>query len=208
MSRTLLALGMALLAAHAVRADGLPPKGAKRVVADHKITTEKEFPDYAFYTVIGKGVVTAVKLDPKTPVEIPGAARGAGIGRNGYLVAVPKGAEKAYGSEKEFHAAIGAGKVEGQVRSKARLDSADTIKDTDKRDTITHEHKVEKVDKDGIVLSTKRDVAAPEKKDSPDAEDGVTAYTPRGGVWVAGAASFAALTLGGLWAVGRSRRKA
>ena len=61
------------------QADGLPPKGQKRVVVDHKITTDKEITDYTFYTVIygGKGgpKVTEVKLDPQTPIEIPGAKR-------------------------------------------------------------------------------------------------------------------------------------
>lgn len=217
MSRVLLALGLGLLAASAARADGLPPKGSKRVTLDHRFTAEKEFPDYRLFAVVGgqgaKATVTPIKLDPKTPATLPGAGRSAGIGRSGTLVAVPKDAEKNYATEKEFHEAIKLQKVDGLVRARANFDNASTLKDTDKRDTIVHEHKIEKVDKDGITFSTKRDADAPEKKDGdkkePSDEDapGVTAYTPRGGLWVAGVAVFAAVTLGGLWVVGRSRRK-
>src|SRR5439155_2885360 len=96
-----------LIAASSVRADVAPPKGSKRVALDHKITTDKEYPDYRFYTVVGGGGktggfkgnaaaaanakgVTEVKFDPKTPIEIKAEGRGAGIGRQGSLVAVPK----------------------------------------------------------------------------------------------------------------------
>ena len=116
MYRTLLVFGVGLLAATVAQADGLPPKGQKRVVVDHKITTDKEISDYTFYTVIygGKGgpKVTEVKLDPKTPIEIPGAKR-TGVGRQGWLVAVPKDAAKKYDNEKAFIEAIQKSKVEG-----------------------------------------------------------------------------------------------
>jgi hypothetical protein len=38
-------------------------------------------------------------------------------------------------------------------------------------------------------------------------EDATPTASARGGVWVAGLAAFAAITLGGLWLAGRSRRK-
>src|SRR5262245_11428010 len=132
MSRTLALLTLGALVAvtaSSARADIAPPKGFKRVTLDHKITTDQEFPDYVFFTVIGGGGrtggvknplagaegVTQVKLDPKTPIVIPGAGRGAGIGRQGHLAAVPKDSEKNYSSEKEFLAAVRAGKVEGLI---------------------------------------------------------------------------------------------
>lgn len=219
MYRTLLVFGIGLLAATVVHADVRPPAGFKRVVVDHKITTDKEISDYTFYTVIygGKGgpKVTEVKLDPKTAIEIPGVRR-TGVGRQGWLVAVPKDAAKKYDSEKAFNEAIQKGKVEGLARTKGNLDSTDTVKDTDKRDTIVKEHKFDKIDGAAIVLITKKDEGASEpkkdgdKKDSPDEDDatpGVTAYTPRGGLWMAGLATALAVMLGGTWLVGRTRRK-
>ena len=93
------------------------------------------------------------------------------------------------------------------------------MKDTDKRDTIVKEHTFDKIDGAAIVLITKKDEGAPEpkkdgdkKKDSDDEDEdpvtpGVTAYTPRGGMWMAGLAAALALTLGGTWLIGRTRRK-
>lgn len=231
MNRLLLAAGVALLLAVAAGpavADIAPPKGFKRVALDNKITTEKEFPDYVFYTVIGgagKGGgfkenanaaanargVNAVKFDPKTPIEIKAEGRGAGIGRQGSLVAVPKDARKKYASDEEFHAAIRLGKVEGALRAKVNFDSATTVKDTDARTTVTQEYKLEKIDpKDGLVITR---VKGEEKKDEPkkdgkpeEEEEGVAAYAPKGGVWVAALAATAGLVLGGLWLAGRRRR--
>ena len=231
MRRALGALVLGLLAVvvtASARADVPPPKGFKRVTLDHKITTDKEFPDYVFFTVIGGGGkagggknplagaegVTQVKFDPKTPIVIPGAGRGAGIGRQGHLAAVPKDSEKNYSSEKEFLAAVRAGKVEGLVRAKTQLDSLTTVKDTDTRTTVVQEYKVEKVDaKDGLVLTRLKEGEPTDKdgkKDSPeddfDAPVSATAFTPRGGMWMAGLAASLAAMLTGLWLVTRSRR--
>jgi hypothetical protein len=219
MFRLLLTLGIGLLLATAAFADLKPPMGLKNVPIDHKFTTEKEYPDYLFFTISGgkgpRAKLTEVKLDPKTPANFPGAGR-TGIGRLGTLVAVPKESMKKYNSEKEFHDAIKDQKVEGMLATTARLDSQTTIKDTDKRTVIVREHSIEKIDaKAGIVIKTKPDEALPAKdapKKEPQEEEeetaGVTAYTPQGGVWIAGLAAALALTLGGFWLVGRGRRKA
>ena len=217
MCRVLMTLTIGLLGAGAVFADLRPPAGLKNVPIDHKFTTEKEYPDYLFFTLSGgtgpRARLKEVTIDPKTPGLFPGAGR-TGIGRLGKLVAVPKDAAKKYDSEEKFHAAIKDEKVEGMVKTSTRLDSQTQIKDTDKRTVVVREHSIEKIDKDGIVLKTKPDEVAPEKKDSgkdsPDDEDAtpsVTAYTPRGGVWVAGLAVALAALFGGTWLVGRSRRK-
>src|SRR5438094_10667396 len=108
MKRLLAALVVGLLTASVLVADVPPPPGFKRVTIDHKITTEKDYADYAFFTVIGKDKVTAVKLDTKTPVEILAKDRG-GRFLGCTLVAVPKDAAKKYDSEKDFLAAIAAG---------------------------------------------------------------------------------------------------
>ncbi len=81
------------------------------------------------------------------------------------------------------------------------------VKDSDKRDVIVMEYAFDKIDaKAGIVLKA---VAVPKSspKDSPEDSDSPTAYTPRGGVWIAAVACFASLMFGGFWLAGRSRRK-
>jgi hypothetical protein len=216
MYRVLPALALALLAAPVVRADGLPPPGLKRVPIDYKFTTEKEYPDYQFFTLSGgkgpRAKLNAVKLDPKTPALFPGAGR-TGVGRQGALVAVPKGAAKNYETEEKFHLAIKNREVEGMIVTKANLDSQESIKDTDTRTVVVYEAAVEKVDKDGVVLKWKKQEEPKkngDKKDAPDDDDappGANVSAPRGGTLIAGLASALALTLGGLWLVGRTRRK-
>jgi hypothetical protein len=220
MKRTLAVVVLGLLVVSIARADVPPPKGSKRVTLDNKITTEKEYPDYIFFTVIGGGGpgpggfgkkkgsdgVTQVKLDPKTPIVIAGAGRSAGIGRQGHLTAVPKDAEKDYGTKDEFLAAIRGGKVEGQVRAKTNLDAITVVKDTDTRTTVVQEYKVEKVDpKEGIVLTRVKDGDPKDKEEETAEEPGATAYTPRGSLWVAGMIASLGILLAGLWFVMRCR---
>src|SRR4051812_32315304 len=77
-----------LLVAGAARADVAPPAGLKRVALDHKIETDKEYPEHTFFTVTGFDKVEAARLDPKNPLVIAGAGRG-GRYRSCTLVAVP-----------------------------------------------------------------------------------------------------------------------
>jgi hypothetical protein len=222
---------LSLLAASTAQADIGPPKNSKIVTLDWKITTEKEYPDYVFYTSIGNGkngpTVTAVKFDPKNPIEIKGAGRTALTAQQASIHAVPKDAEKNYKTEKEFLAAIGKGKVEGQLKAKSNFGSTIPLRNTDPRTSIVIECKVEKLDaKEGIVLTlgpigeaqdpAKKD---PDKKDPdkknpakqdspPDEEDTVVASAPRGGVWIAGLAATLALVFAGLWLAGRRHPRA
>jgi hypothetical protein len=208
MNRLVAVTVVGLLSAGVALADVPPPKGQKRVVADHKITTEKEIPDYTFFTVVGRDAVTAVKFDLKTPIVIKGAGRG-GAARFGFLYAVPKSAAKQYAGEKEFHEAIRNNKVEGQVAAKGNFPALAVLKDADPRDTVVFEHTFEKIDGKEIVLKRKEDAAKKDgKEELPEEESGSpAAYTPRGGLWVAGLAAALAVTLGGLWLAGRGRRK-
>jgi hypothetical protein len=232
MNRVLGVLVLGLVVAGVAHADVAPPKGMKRVPLDHKITTDKEFPDYRFYTVIGGGGkaggpkgnpvasargVTEVKLDPKTPIEIKAAGRGAGIGRQGLLVAVPKDARKNYASDEEYLAAIRLGKVEGQVRAKTNFDAITTVKDTDTRTTVVYEWKVEKIDpKEGFTLKSpfgdvpkatppKDGKGGDEPEEFDDEDDAAAAYTPKNAAWVAGLAAMLGLVFAGLWLARRGR---
>lgn len=199
--RTTLAVALLAAAVATARADVPPPPGLKRVTVDHKIETTKEFADFTFYTIVGFEKVTEVKLDPKKPFTIEGKGRG-GPFQFCTLVAVPKGAAKAYPTEKEFHAALAKDKVPGQIKAKEDFSSLTTIKSTDARTSVTLTHKLEKVsEKDGIVF------AVPEKKGGKPEEEEEAAQ-PRGGLWVAGLAATAGLVLGGLWLAGRSRGRA
>ncbi|MBA4063903.1 MAG: hypothetical protein C0501_09360 [Isosphaera sp.] len=202
MSRLLAAVTGLVLAGTAA-ADIAPPKGLKRVVLDNTITTEKEYPDLAFFLVSGGDKVEPVKLDPKTPLVIAGEGRG-GRFRFVTLQAVPKDAAKAYPTEKEFHAAVAAGKVEGQVGGKGGFGALTEVKDTDPRKVVTREWKVEKIDaKNGIVVTAAPD--GTKKEPAPPKEDEEAVSAPRGGVWVAGLAAAAAVALTGLWLAGRRR---
>jgi hypothetical protein len=214
MKRLLGVLAAAVLVAGAARADIAPPKGQKRVTLDHKITTDKEFPDYDFYTSVGGGkrgpMVTAVKFGPKTPIEIKGAGRSPGIGRQGSLYAVPKGTAAKYDSEQAFFSALTGGRIEGHIRAKTNFDALTTLKDTDTRTTVVMEWKVENLTaKDGFVLKSPdrgEPRATPPKdgNDSPE-DDEEVAYAPKGGVWVAGLAATLGLVFAGLWLSRRGR---
>jgi hypothetical protein len=200
-SRKLGVLVLGALAVSVARADIPPPKGLKRISLEHKITTEKEFADYAFFAVSGGDKATAVKLDPKTPATV---TAGGGRYRTASLVAVPKGAEKKFDSEKDFLAAVAKGTVEGMLKAKTTFDAFTTVKDSDPRKTIVKEYTLEKIDpKDGIVLTAKKDDA----KDSPEESDdaGATAIAPHGGLWVAGMIASLGVLLAGLWLVTRCR---
>jgi hypothetical protein len=205
MNRLVWVAAVGLVCAGIAQADIPPPSGLKRVSLEHKITTDKEYPDYVFYAVSGGDKVEPVKIDPKTPAVIK-----AGGGRYRFvnLVVVPKGAAKEYQTDKEFNAAIASGKVTGQVKAKTGFDAFTTVKDGDTRRTIVKEYRLEKIDdKDGIVLAMKKDATSAPVKDLPDEDptSEVAAFAPRGGVWVAGLTASLALVLTGLWLTRRNR---
>lgn len=204
MTRLLAVVLLGAMAGTAV-ADIPPPKGQKRTPLEHKITTEKEFPDFALYVISGGDKAEAVKLDPKTPATV---TAGGGRYRAVQLVAVPKDAAKKYAGEKEFLAAVAAEKVDGLLKAKNYFSAFTVVKDTDTRKSIVVEYRLEKIDpKDGIVVTevTAAGDKEPAKKGGEGEDEGVTAYTPRSGLWVAGLAAAAALALGGVWLARRGR---
>lgn len=208
MNREFLALAAVFVVAGVAAANAGPPR-TKVMPVEHTITTEKEYPDYNFYLVDEK--VVAVKFDPRNPIELKPKA---GEKYAYTLVALPKDTAKAFSTENELHRALlKERKLDGRAQTQIRFGSSFNAYQTDRRDKLVQEHKVEKISaKDGIVLKTatveaKKDEPKKdgEKKDSP--EDEPLAAAPRGGTWVAGLAATLAVTFGGLWLVGRSRRK-
>jgi hypothetical protein len=207
MPKTLLlaTLLLGLLVTSVAYADLGPPKGLRRVPLVHKITTEHEFPDHVFFLVSGRDKVEPVKLAPKTPLEISGVGR-VGPFRFTELVAVPKDAAKKYGSDKDFHAAIAAGKVDGLVKSKTGFSAETTIKNTDTRRLVVEEYRLEKIDtKNGIIITRIKGEPEPAPDGPTGAEAGATVYTPRGGLWIAGVVASLAVAFTGLWLVRRNR---
>lgn len=222
--KRLLAVAAVLAVAVPAPADIAPPipKGFKRVPLTHRVVTDKEFPDYALFTVEvidsfrgNTRSAAPAKLDAKTPLSLT-TTSGASVSRSYELVAVPKDAGKKYATEKEFHKAVADGKVPGQVRSKTIISggSSRDVKDSDPRKAVVEEYKLEKIDaKDGVVIKSATPAAAGSAppKDSPKPEEeeeaAAAGYAPRGGVWVAGLAAAAAVVTAGLWVARRGRRE-
>lgn len=192
-----LAIVFALASAGVARADVIfpPPAGKKFVAVEHKFVTDKDYPEFAFFTIIGDKA-TPVEFTTKKPVviaakDIPRRAERVA------LVAVPKDAAKDFKSEDAFLKAVAKEKVAGLVATKGNFWPQATVSEKVAEDSIVSEHKVEKIDaKDGIV------VPAPKKEcgetGADDAEP--AAVAPVGGrLWVAGLAGFAAFASAGLW---------
>jgi hypothetical protein len=195
-----------LFGAGLARADLLAP-GTRNIGVEHRIETDKDYPDFVFFTISGSGAVTPVKLEQKTPLTIPGDdATGRGpvtVGekkrarpyRSTSLVAVPKKAGDSYPSEKEFHAALNEKTVPGSAESQP-LPDHENVKIEDSRKSIVKQWRVEKIDpKEGIVLT---DVTP---------EEQVVVVQTGGGLrpWMVGLAGTLAVVLLGLWVARRSR---
>jgi hypothetical protein len=217
MNRVFFTVGVVLMAAAVGRADLIPP-GTKNIPIEHKIETDKEYPDWVFFVVRGSGGGQKAALDPKTPVVIPGSsAVGNGPApqpgekakaialpyRASTLVAVPKEALKKYAAEKDLLAAIEDAKVDGMVRVKAALYDHENAKATDARKSIVRRYRVTKIDaKDGIVLEAVKADGAPGKEEEEQAA------SPRAFSWIAGGLALAgALGFTGFWLLGRTRRR-
>jgi hypothetical protein len=220
MNRLLLMALVTLVLAVPARADLRPPTppGFKQVPVQHRVTTDREFPDYEFFTVqvtdsrprkTTTRQAKAAKLDPKTPLTLK-TFTGGSVSMSYELVAVPKDAGKKYASEKDFHQALCDGKVAGQVKAATGFSGpgSTNIKDSDPRKEVVHEYRLEKIDsKDGIVVKpvTPGGAKGPAGSPPPGEEEPLTAYSPRGGIWVAGLAGALAVLLAGLWLARRWR---
>lgn len=219
--RRLLASIVLLALAGTASADLLPPtpKGFKRVPASHQIATEKDFPEYSLFVVKvaysapgqkTERTAAPAKLDPKNPLTLKTSA-GASFTTSYELVAVAKDAAKEFASEKDFLQAIADGKVKGQLTAKTKISGGSTtlIPEKDARKEAVTKHNLEKIDKDGLVLTTEKSkdpVPPPGCDDSEDADAVTTA--PKHAAIAAGLGFTGALLLTGFWLVGRSRRRA
>ena len=159
MHRYLAVLTLGAFALGVARADIPPPKGLKRIPIQHKITTEKDYPEYLFFVVVADTTATARKLDAKTPASFDGGPRSL------KFFAVPKDAAKDYANEKDFLAAVANGKVKGLVKAIQGFDPFREVQDTETQKVFVQEYKIAKIDsKAGIVLES---VAPPKDTDNP-----------------------------------------
>ena len=217
MNRFLVVAVGSLIVASVGRADLLPP-GTKNIAVEHTIETDNNYPDWVFFIVHGSGSVQQVTLDTKTPIVIPGSSA-VGNGpipqpgakdripyRSAALVAIPKDAVKKYASEKELHAAIEDGKVEGMVRARDYFFDHENAKTTDPRTSIAKRYRVKAFNtvmpREGIELE---EIVVP-SSDQPTEKTEMSS-SPTIFRWVAiGLATAAAIGFTGLFLIARSRR--
>lgn len=197
-----------------------PPKGKKYVAVSNEVAVAKDVSGYVFVKQVNtfpggrKPAYSKVDLKSDKATAIPEPARRTYV----VLFAVPQDAAKEFKSDEELFDALGAKKIKGV--SSIGFSSTATVSDTIKADTVKWTTTITAIDDKGIKKKVEGEgYEEPKKaptttKDGPDDEDEApsdapvtTVQAPRGGVWMAGLAAFAALTLGGFWLAGRTRRK-
>jgi hypothetical protein len=198
-----------------------PPKGKKYVSVSAEVVLGKDVSGYVFVQQVGTGLPRTNYSYEKLELT-PGKAKAmAASGRRVFvsLFAVPQDVVKEFSTDADLFAALGADKVKSVRR--LSLPGTATVSDTVKGDSVKWTYTVTAIDKDGIKSKVEGEgyepppekkpkaTDKPAKNDSPEDATEETAPTAnvRGGVWVSGLAAFAAITLGGLWLAGRSRRK-
>jgi hypothetical protein len=213
MMRLLGALILGLLLTAVGRADLLPP-GTKNIPIEYKFEADKDYSEWVFFVVRGSGGVQKVAFDAKTPIVIPGSS-GVGNGpisrpgekrreipyRASALAAIPKDAVKKYGTEKELHAAIEDGTVEGMIRVPNNFYDHENAKATDPRKSIAKQFRVTKINKDmpkeGIVLEEIKPAGGPDK---PPTEESEMSSSPTTFTWIViGFAVAAVVGFAGFW---------
>lgn len=154
--RTLFAaINVALVVAAVGRAGQLPP-ATRNIPVEHRIETDKDYPDWVFFVVRGSGGVTKVPLTAKTPIVIPGSSaadrdpaprpgkeKGLAVPhRASALVAVPKDKVKEYKTEKELHAAIEDARITGVVVVGSIYFDHESAKAADPRKSIVQRYRL------------------------------------------------------------------
>jgi hypothetical protein len=197
MHRASVCLAALWVAGGVVRADVAPPPGQQRVPVDHIIESDRAYPDYVFFVVIGSEADWSYRCDigPGSPVRIAGANRG-GRAQMCWLAAVPTKSTEGYPDEQALLIAIIGGKVAGALKSKVAFDPFEVRPSVNAPSVIERRHRIEQVSPDqGIVIAT-----APES-----ASRGSIAERSLVGWVVVGVAVAAAVCGLGLWLRTRKR---
>lgn len=201
MNKLLTAFVVALLVASVATADippPPPPKGKKYVNVSSEVVLGKDVTGYVFVTQVNtfpgapKPTFAKVELTAAKAVAMPPGGRRTSVN----LIAVPQDAAKAFKTDDELFDALGANKVKGTHR--VGFGGTATVSDTIKGDSVKWTYTVTAIDDKGMKTKVEGDgYEVPKKGKEP---------APPGASWVAGGAAALAVTLGGLWLVGRGRR--
>ncbi len=203
MNKFLLALAAGLLLANITTADvppPPPPKGKKYIPVTSEVVLGKDVTGYVFVTQVStfpaRGATHAkVELAAGKAVAMPASGRRTFV----ELIAVPQDAAKEFKTDAELFAALGANKVKGAQR--LGFSGTATVADTIKGDSVKWTHTINAIDAKGIKTKVEGEgyeVPVPKKGKEPVA--------PFGSLMVGGSVALA-VVLGGLWLVGRTRRK-
>jgi hypothetical protein len=200
----LLAVGLLASAATADVPPPPPPKGTKYVTVDVEVVLGKDVSGYVYVQRVvsgpGRPRVTFTKLDLTADKAAALAAGGRRTDRT--LFAVPRAAVAEFKTDADLFDALAANKVKGA--HDIGFAGTATVSDTVKGDTVKWTYTITAIDaKDGIKTKVEGEGSKP-----PEVESGKKAQPPTPvRLWVAGVAAFAAVTLGGFWVAGRTRRR-
>jgi hypothetical protein len=208
MNRTGPALVVVLLLANAAAADippPPPPQGKKYVDVSSEVVLGKGVTGYVFVEHVGQGpgrpmfFYHRVELSEKQSLTLPG-------GRRSYatLYAVPEAAAKEFKTDKDLFDALDANKVKGTFTI-GFVGSA-TVSKKVKGDSVKWTYTITGIDaKDGITTKVEGD-GYDEKPDRPSEKNPLAMTGPAS--CAAGVIAVVGLMFGGMWLVGRARRKA
>ncbi len=203
MNKKLTALTVALLCANVAIADvppPPPPKGKKYISVNSEVILGKDVTGYVFVTQVStfpaRGATHAkVEFPAGKAVAMPAGGRRTFV----ELIAVPQDAAKEFKTDAELFTALGTNKVKGTQR--LGFGGTATVADTIKGASVKWTHTITAIDAKGIKAKVEGEgyeVPVPKKGKEPLA---------LGGLWMAGGAAALAVMFGGLWVVGRKRRK-
>ena len=200
-----------------------PPAGTKNIPVEHKIETEKDYPDWVFFVVRGSGGVKKVALSPKSAIVIlgNGAASKDPVPKPGQkekgltvpyrasiVVAIPAARVKEFKSDKELHAAIEDARVPGLVLVGSAFIDHETVPAADPRKKVVQRYRLTKLDaNEGATLEPIQE----EEKPPQPAKSPVSSIVPDITwifKWIAGAVGTAAVIgIVGVFLMGRTKRR-
>jgi hypothetical protein len=184
-----------------------PPKGQKYVSVSNEVVLGKDVTGYVFVQQVSTGLRDRFTYE-KLELTADKAKAVAAGGRRNYvtLFAVPQDAAKGFKTDADLFDALGANKVKGA--HKLGFSSTATVSDAVKGNSVKWTYTITAIDtKDGIKAKVEGE-GAEQPADKPGTKEPGKDQPPAPvGLWMAGGTTALAVMLGGLWVVGRTRRK-